>query len=75
MSTGSILEIDEDEHHHHFKAKSNLTPYLLLIALSVHGFFEGIALGIQNSLKDAIILAVAILAHKWAESFTLVIIL
>jgi len=53
-------------------AKSNLTPYLLLVALSIHGFFEGLALGIQNDINSIMILAIAIIAHKWAESFTLV---
>ena len=56
---------------HHFNPKSNMTPYILLIALSVHGLFEGTALGVQKDLKDTIFLSVAILAHKWAESFTL----
>jgi zinc transporter ZupT len=51
---------------------SNITPFLLLVALSLHGFFEGIALGIQKELKDAAFLTFAILAHKWAEAFTLV---
>ncbi len=54
------------------KPTSNLTPYLLLIALSFHGFFEGLALGIQTHVKDTLFLAIAILAHKWAEAFTLV---
>lgn len=62
----------EGEDHHHFIAKSNLTPYLLLIALSIHGFFEGLALGIQDEFNSVMILAIAIIAHKWAESFTLV---
>jgi zinc transporter ZupT len=57
----------------HMKTPSNITPFLLLIALSLHGFFEGLALGIQAEVKDTLFLAVAILAHKWAEAFTLVI--
>lgn len=72
---GSALDVVEGEEHHHFLAKSNFTPYLLLIALSCHGFFEGIALGIQSSFNSVSMLAIAILAHKWAESFTLVYIL
>jgi zinc transporter ZupT len=56
-----------------FKPKSSLTPFLLLIALSLHGFFEGIALGIQSELNGVLFLAAAILSHKWAEAFTLVI--
>jgi zinc transporter ZupT len=55
-----------------FKPISNLTPFLLLVALSLHGFFEGLALGIQGSARDTIFLFVAIISHKWAEAFTLV---
>ena len=57
--------------HHHFNPKSSLTPYILLVALSFHGFFEGTALGIQSDSKTTIYLLIAILSHKWAESFTL----
>ena len=56
-----------------FKPKSSLTPFLLLIALSLHGFFEGIALGIQSDFNGVLFLGIAILSHKWAEAFTLVI--
>jgi zinc transporter ZupT len=59
-------------HHEEFKPKSNITPYLLLLALSLHGFFEGIALGIQGAVKDTLFLFIAIISHKWAEAFTLV---
>ena len=54
-------------------ASSLLTPLLLLTALSLHGFFEGMALGFQGGVKDSLFLAAAILAHKWAEAFTLVL--
>ena len=60
------------EHKEHiFNPTSNITPYILLIALSIHGSIEGIALGVMNSLKDCSILFTAILLHKWAESFAL----
>jgi len=41
------------------------------MALSLHGIFEGIALGVLNNNNECIILFIAIIAHKWAESFTL----
>lgn len=55
------------------KLGSNITPYLLLLALSLHGFFEGVALGVQSTVGSCLKLVFAILAHKWAEAFTLVI--
>lgn len=62
----------EKQSNESFKPKSSLTPFLLLIALSLHGFFEGVALGIQSELNGVLFLAAAILSHKWAEAFTLV---
>jgi zinc transporter 1/2/3 len=61
----------EEKKGTHFHPASNITPYILLIALSIHGLFEGIALGLQKSLRSVIFLAIAIIAHKWAEAFTL----
>lgn len=54
---------------------SPLAPYLLLAALSIHGLFEGTALGVQHETQDALFLTLAILSHKWAEAFTLVILI
>ena len=67
-----INELRKSVSKENFKPKSNLTPFLLLIALSLHGFFEGVALGIQKDSQDVMFLAIAILSHKWAEAFTLV---
>ena len=47
------------------------TTFVLLIALSIHGFFEGIAMGLQTHKEEFIIIYIAIVCHKWAESFTL----
>ena len=59
------------EDTHNFTPTSIMTPYILLIALSLHGLFEGSALGVMHTLKNTIFLLLAILAHKWAESFAL----
>ena len=66
-------ETNVDAHHHneHHQNTSSFTPYVLLIALGFHGFFEGLALGLQKSIQGTIFLLVAILAHKWAEALTL----
>lgn len=67
-----VKSTEEVHEHEEFIPKSNLTPYLLLIALSFHGFFEGLALGIQGAVRDSLFLSIAIVSHKWAEAFTLV---
>lgn len=64
-------ENEVDLSNHSFHPTSVITPYVLLIALSLHGLFEGTALGIMSNLKKAFFLFVAILAHKWAEAFAL----
>ena len=56
---------------HIFNPTSSITPYILLIALSVHGIFEGIALGVMNTIKECSILFSAIILHKWAAAFAL----
>ena len=64
-------EINTNIPQHTFNPTSNITPYILLIALSLHGLFEGIALGVMKTIRDLIFLLIAILAHKWAESLAL----
>lgn len=44
---------------------------MLLVALSFHGLFEGIALGLSKQARQTITLMIAIIGHKWAESLTL----
>lgn len=75
ISPPTKKEGSQEHQHEAFKPKSNLTPYLLLVALSLHGFFEGVALGIQQEVQGILFLAIAILSHKWAEAFTLVILI
>ena len=64
------LTEDNDDHHHEILG-SSFTPYILLLALGFHGFFEGMALGIQKSVQNTLSLCLAIAAHKWAASLTL----
>ncbi len=53
------------------KIPSAVTPYLLLIALSVHGIFEGLSIGVQQHYTSAINLTVAVLFHKWTTALSL----
>jgi zinc transporter ZupT len=71
QSNTNVQQAQPVQSHSESKEVSNITPYILLIALSFHGFFEGIALGLQESNKEALFLYIAIISHKWAESFTL----
>ena len=64
----------DHDHDHHGKARWwtwNLTPVVLMIALSTHAIFEGIAVGVVSDLKDFWTLAIAIAAHKWWEAMSL----
>ena len=47
-----------------------LTPYLLLVTLSIHSLIAGLTLGI-SSAAGATVLLIAILAHKGAAGFAL----
>jgi zinc transporter ZupT len=51
--------------------KCDLTPYILMIALSVHSVFEGIAVGLQDEVADIWSFLIAIGAHKWAAAMSL----
>jgi zinc transporter 1/2/3 len=44
---------------------------LAVIMLSLHSFLTGAALGLTNSLSVGVVLMLAIIAHKWAASFSL----
>ena len=46
---------------------------LATVMLSVHAFLMGAALGLSATLSVAIVIFLAILAHKWAESFALAV--
>ena len=52
------------------KAPASL-PFLLLIALSAHAMFEGMALGLMNSLAPFINLWISILIDKSAEAISI----
>eukprot|EP00760_Papus_ankaliazontas_P017704 PhM_4_TR1736/c0_g1_i2/m.86879/K14709/SLC39A1_2_3, ZIP1_2_3; solute carrier family 39 (zinc transporter), member 1/2/3 len=48
-----------------------VAPYVLMIALMIHGLTEGLALGVESDGDDVLVLFWAILAHKWAASLSL----
>jgi hypothetical protein len=64
------------EHISFFVKEQNRNQSLFIavsstIMLSIHSFFAGAALGVIGNLDLSLILFIAILAHKWAASFSL----
>ena len=51
--------------------KKKLSGFIMLLALSIHGLFECLALGIQTNYKNTLFLFIALMIHKWAEAFAL----
>ena len=50
---------------------NNLTPFVLMIALSVHALFEGLALGLCPTFRDTMNIVIAIVIHKAAAASSL----
>ena len=48
-----------------------MTPFILMIALSVHSIFEGLALGLSKNETDVVNMVIAICAHKEAAALSL----
>jgi len=48
-----------------------MTPFILMLALSVHSIFEGLALGLQTTESAVMNMVIAILIHKGAAGSSL----
>jgi len=48
-----------------------LGAYAVLTALSIHSLLAGLVLGAETDLSRALVIWMAVLAHKWAEGFAL----
>ena len=71
---GEIQIVEDTEIHQLVKPKKqccNATPYVLMIALSVHAAFEGLALGLQTQMIDVLNIVLAIGIHKGAAASAL----
>lgn len=64
-------DAEEGHHHHHvMPGEGNSIEYiLLLIALSVHSVFEGIALGAQKNFVDFMKFLLSVMIHEVLCSF------
>eukprot|EP01090_Pellita_catalonica_P018390 TRINITY_DN5925_c0_g1_i2.p1 TRINITY_DN5925_c0_g1~~TRINITY_DN5925_c0_g1_i2.p1 ORF type:complete len:319 (-),score=26.54 TRINITY_DN5925_c0_g1_i2:55-1011(-) len=61
----------EHHHHHYSDHPSELVSYILLAVLSVHSVIAGLAIGVQDGESNTVALFIAVIAHKWVESFAL----
>lgn len=50
---------------------AGLAPYAVLTALSIHSFLAGLALGAQSTVTHALVIFIAIVAHKSTAGFAL----
>lgn len=67
-----LLEHIGREVNEHSGNNNLLFVILTVVMLSIHALFEGIALGTRIDLSLLIIMFIAIIGHKWAESYSLV---
>ena len=78
---GANVDLNKDEStrasqvHQHEQKKagccSNMTPYVLLMALSIHSLFEGLACGLAKDESSCLNMVIAIVVHKGAAALSL----
>ena len=68
-----LLEHIGVEIYHHRGSNSNAFAILAVLMLSFHSFLAGAALGLSNNFSMALIILLAIVAHKWAASFSIAV--
>lgn len=75
VQTGDCVHVIHPSHHqHHHQEASQLgsiRSFMLLLALSVHTVFEGLALGLQQHNTDVWNLFIAIIFHKSVIAFSM----
>ena len=69
---GSGNSVDHHEHNHlMFEEHSSLRSLILLLALTFHSLFEGMAIGLQSEYGQLISIFVAVIIHKAIMAFSL----
>jgi solute carrier family 39 (zinc transporter), member 1/2/3 len=56
-------------HHHTLPANASFGGILMVLALSVHELFEGLAVGLENSSSNVFIMFISVFFHKVVISF------
>ena len=59
--------------HQHTAFTSSVWVFIAVSILSIHSFLAGIALGMSIEYTTAIMIFIAIIAHKWAAGFALAV--
>ena len=73
-SDGCVHVVHASHHHHHHsnvQQVQGLRSLVLLLALSLHSIFEGLALGLQTSAAQVWSLFAAVTLHKAIMAFTM----
>ena len=75
FETGECVHVIEPDHHQHHHLDSRqlqgIRSFVLLLALSLHTVFEGLALGLQSRANQIWTLLLALSVHKIIIAFTL----
>lgn len=66
-----LEHVGRELYSHHSGDRNPLFAVLAVLMLSLHSFLAGAALGLNQNLGLVLIILFAILAHKWAASFSL----
>lgn len=61
------------EMNEHPQGNNMLFVFLAVVMLSVHSLLEGVALGTRSDLSLLLVIFLAIIAHKWAASYSLAV--
>lgn len=65
--------LDNSHHHDHMRISSKTTffkAYLLILALSVHNIFCGVAFGMAKTKKQILYMFLGMILHKWSEALS-----
>lgn len=68
-----LEHVGREVYSHSAGERSPMFAVLAMIMLSVHSFLAGAALGLSGNIGLMVVILFAILAHKWAASFSLAI--
>ncbi|KAL4449823.1 hypothetical protein ABPG74_008196 [Tetrahymena malaccensis] len=65
----NIVKLEINEHQK--KNFQYFAPFVLQAALGIHACLEGLAIGVEQNFSRCLTIALAVLAHKWAEGLVL----